>query len=175
MLRIAETRDGIQTCSATADAFFTDHTDLQNYNKVLFNECAHLFPDTEHTFRSAFDYLPDNGVLVLIVRSTFCTFPMWKALKDKTAPIKPDVFKQFLESAGFKVSLTVEVGVTKMTKHDWYDKLRRRIFTYLSEFSEKEIEEGIRELDREWCPEKKESDIIEIEDSLGYFTATKQL
>ena len=174
MLKVAETRDGIKTCLATADTFLSDHNNLPKYNKVLFNECAHLFPDTQETFHKVFNYLPKDGVLVLISRSTFCTFPMWKALKDKFAPVKPEVFKQYLAGAGFKFSLTVEVGVTKMTKCDWYNKLRRRVFTTLSEFSDEEIEDGIKELDREWYPDKKESDVVEIRDSLGFYTATKQ-
>ena len=117
MLKVAETRDGIKTCLSTADTFLSDHNNLPKYNKVLFNECAHLFPDTRETICRAYDYLPKNGVLVLISRSSFCTFPMWKVLEDHFAPVQQsDGFKQYLAIAGFKFSLTVEVGVTKMTK-----------------------------------------------------------
>ena len=174
MLKVAETRDGIKTCLATADTFLSDHNNLPKYNKVLFNGCAHLFPDTQETFHKAFDYLPKDGVLVLATRANMCTFPMWKALEDHYTPVNFYGFKLDLASAGFKVSLTVEVGVTKMTKCDWYNKLRRRIFTTLSELSDEEIEDGIKELDREWYPDKKESDVVEIRDTVGFYTATKQ-
>lgn len=90
------------------------------------------------------------------------------------AAISVDEFKYYLESAGFDITLTVEVGVTKMAKCDWYDKLQRRMFTTLCEFSDEQIEEGLKELDKEVFPGKRESDIVEIRDTIAYFTAAKK-
>ena len=175
MLQVAGTREGIQPYLATADGFFkADHSTLPKCNKILFNECAHLFPDTQDTFHKAHEYLPANGLLLLIQRSTVCTFPMWKALKAKFAPVSVDTLRNYLEKSGFNVTLSVEVGTTKMAKHVWYDKLRRRIFTILYEFSDEQIEEGLKELDKEIFPGKEESDIVEIRDSLAYFIAIKK-
>ena len=174
MLRVAEARGNLTPCLATADGFFADHNTQLKCNKILFNECAHLFPDTQETFHKAHEYLPADGLLLLIQRSTVCTFPMWKALKANFTPVSVDAFRNKLESAGFNVTMTVEVGTTKMAKRDWYDKLRRRIFTILHEFSDKQIEEGLQELDQELFPGKEESDMVEIRDSLAYFIATKQ-
>ena len=98
---------------------------------------------------------------------------MWKALEEKFAPLSTEDFKNYLENAGFKLMVALEVGTTLMTKHDWYDKMRRRVFTVLSEFSDEEIEEGIQELDQEWLPDKKQSDIVEIKDCLEFHCATK--
>ena len=175
MLRVAETREGVQPYLTTADSFFqADHNTQPNCNKILFNECAHLFPDTQETFRKAHEYLPADGLLLLIQRSTVCTFPMWKALKAKFAPVSVDTLRSYLEKAGFHVTVTVESGITKMSKCDWYNKLRRRIFTVLHEFSDEQIEEGLQELDKESFPGKEESDTVEIRDNLAYFTATKK-
>ena len=174
MLQIAESREGLKPCLATADAFFTSGGDMPKYNKILINESAHLFPDPQGSFCKAVKYLPVDGRLVLVTRSTQCTFPMWKAVKEKFAPVSVDKFREYLDRAGFNVQMTIEVGTTKMTKYDWYDKLRKRIFTLLHEFSDEEIEEGLKELDRDWFPGKEESDVVDIRDSLVYFTATKQ-
>lgn len=176
MLQVARTREGVQPYLATADSFFqADHSTRPKCNKLLFNECAHLFPDTQETFCTAHDYLPDDGLLLLIQRSTVCTFPMWKALEANFAPISVTTFKSYLEKAGFNITVTVEVGTTKMAKREWYDKLRKRIFTILHEFSNEQINEGLKELDKEVFPGKEESDIVEIMDRLAYFTATKNL
>ena len=176
MLRVAETRPGIKTCLATADTFFDDKPQSESKgacNKLLLVACAHLFPKPLEAFRKAFEYLPPNGLLVMVQRSTECTFPVWKSLKDRSIALSVDGYKDHLERAGFHVTLTVETGISKMMKRDWYDKLRNRIFTVLSELSDEEIEEGIREVDQEWFRDKKDNDVIEIRDNLVYFTASK--
>ena len=175
MLRVAETREGVQPYLASADSFFqADCNTLPKCNKILLNECAHLFPDTQESFRKAHEYLPADGLLLLIQRSSVCSFPMWKALKAKFAIVSMDTFRSYLEKAEFDITVTVEVGISKMAKGEWYDKLRRRIFTILHEFSDEQIEEGLKELDQEWFPGAKESDIVEIKDNIAYFAATKK-
>lgn len=180
MLRVAETRDGVKPYVATADSFFdqANHDTQPKYNKILINRCAHLFPDIQETFRKAYEYFPADGLLriLLIQHSSACSIPVWKALKEKLeAGISVDMFRSYLEKAGFNVIVTIEVGTSKMSKGDWYDKLRRRMFTVLYEFSDEQIEGGLKELDQEWFPGKEESDIVEIKEHITYFTATKKL
>ena len=173
MLAIAEKREGCTPYLATADAFLT--SDLkEKYNKILMNESAHLFPDPLGTFRKAAEYLPQDGLLVLIVRARTSTFPMWKSLQEKFTVFEEDVFQEFLEKAGFTVTITSEVYTVTMTKGEWYDKLRRRVFSTLYEFSDDEIEKGLKEIDRDWFPDKNEADIVDIKDTLVYYHAAKQ-
>ncbi len=171
MLQVAVKRDGLIGCNTTADEFFVRGHQLK-YNKILLNECAHLFPDTLSTFRKAAKYLPQDGLLVLIVRANMSTFPMWAELK-KEFSVHVNVFREFLEQAGFTVQSTMEAYTIQMTKGQWYDKLRRRVFTALHEFTDEEIEEGLKELDREWFPGKQDSDIIDIKDTVMFYSATK--
>ena len=98
---------------------------------------------------------------------------MWKALEKKFAIISIEELRTYLEDAGFKLTMFSEVGTAEMTKSDWYNKLRRRVFTVLSEFSDEEIEEGIQELDQEWLPDKKQSDVVEIKDCMDICCAAK--
>ncbi len=172
MLQVAVKLDGLIGCNTSADEFFVRSHQVK-YNKVLMNECAHLFPDTLGTFRKAAEYLPQDGLLVLITRAVTSTFPMWQELKKKFTVHSENVFQEFLEQAGFRVQKTMEVYTIQMTKGQWYDKLRRRVFTALYEFTDEEIEEGLKELDREWFPGKQDSDIVDIKDTVMLFSATK--
>ena len=176
MLRVAETRGGVRSYLATADGFFDRAiTDTQpKCNKILIIGCAHLFPDAQETFHKAYKYLPADGVLLLIQRSSVCSLPLWQEIKKYWVGTSVDEYKSFLERAGFNVTVTIEVGTTEMSKGKWYHKLRRRVFSALHEYSDEQIEEGLRELDQECFPGTKESDGIEIKDKIAYFTAKKK-
>ena len=176
MLQIAKSRSGLKPCLTTADSFLASTNDgLPRCNKILVNESAHLFRDPQDTFCKALEYLPVDGLLVVIVRATQSTFPMWKALREKFAPVSENEFKTYLDNAGFcNVKMMTEIGMVKMTKLDWYDRLRKRVFSTLYEFSDEQIEEGLKELDQEWFPGKQDSDVVEIKDELTFYTATKE-
>ena len=98
---------------------------------------------------------------------------MWKSLQEKFVNFEEDVFKEGLERAGFNVTLTSEVYGVVMTKGEWYNKLRGRIFSTLYEFSNEEIEKGLKELDRDWFPDKNDANFVDIKDTLAYYHATK--
>ncbi len=170
MLQVAVERDGLIGCNATADEFFaSDHQ--PKYNKIVMCGSAHLFPDTLDTFRKAAEYLPQDGQLVLIERGF--GYPLWKELRKKfTARVEKD-FQELLEQAGFRVQTIKEPYTIQMTKGQWYDKLRGRNLTVLYEFTDEEIQEGLKELDREWFPGKQDSDIIDIKDTMKLSIATK--
>ena len=85
---------------------------------------------------------------------------MWRELKGRFTPVSVEAFHGSFIGAGFAVTTTVETGFTSMTKTEWYSKIRRRIFTVLLEFSDEEIKVGIKELNKEWLPEKKEDDTL---------------
>ena len=175
MLGIAKSRNGLKLIPATADDFLSkaDTYSSQKCNKIIINMSAHLFPDPQGTFYKAYKYLPEDCLLVTTVRSK-PTFPMWISLKEKfVRQVSKDEVKMQLEEAGFTVEKVTEVGTVKMTKLDWYNRLRKRVFSTLYEFSDEQIEEGLLELDREWFPGKGESDLVEIRDSITIYIATK--
>ena len=176
MLEIAKVKSGLKPILATADDFLSniDEYGMQKCNKILINESAHLFPDPQGTFYKAYEYLPEDGLLVVTVRSQ-PTFPIWRSLKEKFVhKVSKDEVKTCLDKAGFNVKKTIEVGMAMMTKLDWYDRLRKRVFSTLYEFTDEQIEEGLKELDQEWFPGIKDTDPVEIKDSLTIYTATKE-
>ena len=99
---------------------------------------------------------------------------MWKALREKYGPVSEDNLRVYLEKAGFNVKVWIEVGTVEMTKLDSYNRLRRRIFSTLYDFSDEQIEDGLRELDQEWFPGKEGTDLVEIRDRLVFNIATKK-
>ena len=174
MLREAEKWEGVKSYLGSADDFFSgDHQ--PKCNKILMNESAHLFPDPLGTFQKAAQYLSADGMMVLIGRGKVTTFPLWKSVREKFGrPEGDDALKAFLEQAGFSIQIRSEIYTAEMTKGEWYDKIRRRIFSALNDFSDEQIEEGLKELDREWFPTKKDSDIVEVNDRLFFYIATKR-
>ena len=173
MLSHAQKLEGLKPCLATADSFFRERSKTeQNCNKILMSASGHHIPDFQGTLCRAAEYLPAGGLLVLITRGTECTFPMWKALKSRLS-YTAEEFKEPMLNAGFKVQITREVRMIRMTKGEWYDKLRKRIFSFLYDFTDKEIEEGLKELDREQFPGKEHSDTIDIKDTIVFLDATK--
>ena len=77
-------------------------------------------------------------------------------------------------NAGFKVQITSEVRMIEMTKGEWYGKLRKRIFSFLYEFTDQDIEEGLKELERDQFPGKENSDMINIKGTIVFIDATIQ-
>ena len=69
MIKVAEKREGLKTCLATADDFFDGKHQSECvsgiYNKLVFVGSANLLPEPSITFRKAFEYLPSHGLLLL--------------------------------------------------------------------------------------------------------------
>ena len=174
MLHFAEKRDGLIPFLGTADEFLTnDDPKLKHYSKILMCFCAHLFPSPLDTFKKIAAYLPDEGKLVMIRRGQKCTLPLWDELLRMFTMFEIDTFKEMLEKAGFTVKLVQESYTVPMTKMEWYNKLRKRVFSSQYSFSDKEIEEGLEELDRNWFPDTTDFDIVDIKDTVVLYNVTK--
>jgi hypothetical protein len=114
MLQLAKSRDGLKPFLTTADDFLaTTNGSMPKCNKILINDSAHLFPDPQSTFLKAYEYLPVDGLLVVIVRATQSTFPMWRALQEKFAPVSVDEFQVHLGKADLNIRTSTEVGIVK--------------------------------------------------------------
>ena len=173
MLHEAEKWEGVKSYLGTADKFFSiDHQ--PKYKKILINQCAHLFPDPLATFQKAAQYLPTDGMILLIVRDKTTTFPLWKSVREQMShPEGDNTLHASLEQAGFNIQMFSEMHIVEMTKVQWYDKLRRRIFSTMADMSDEQIEEGLKELDQDWFLGKQDFDTVEINDCLLFYVVTK--
>ena len=171
MLLEAEKLEGVKPFHGSADDFFS--SDLPpNYNKIAVCQCVHLFPDPLGTFRKAAQGLPANAVMVIVTRDNEPTFPLWKSMREKWYPgyhaLKPN-----LQEAGFSVQILSDKYTVEMTKGELYNKFRRRIFSTMHDQSDEQIEDGLKEMDREWFPDLKNSDTVEVVDTFFVYIATK--
>ena len=173
MLQEAEKLEGVKPFHGSADDFFS--SDLPpNYNRIIMCQSVHLLPDSLATFQKASQCLPTNATMAFVTRGKATSFPLWKEMTERFAfPEGDDVLKANLQKAGFSVQIFLFKYTTEMTKGEWYDKVRRRIFSVLHDQSDEQIEDGLKEVDREWFPAQKNTDTVEVVDTLLLYIATK--
>ena len=102
---------------------------------------------------------------------------MWESLRKKFKTFEKDLLKEMLEKAGLSVKVVQESYTVSMTKGEWYSKIRGRIFSTLHSFSDEdiELEKGLEELDRNCFPNASDSDIVDIKDTLLFYSCTKKV
>ena len=175
MLREAEKWEGVKPYHGSADDFFSSNLQPR-CNKIFVSGSVHYFTDPLTTFRKAALYLPADGIMLIRNRSSEATLlPLWKSAVEKflKAYDTPVPLQTVLEQAGFSVQVITYTYTAEMTKGEWYDKIRQRMICVLNEFSDEQIEEGLKELDRDWLPAKKVSDVVQVDDRWICYIATK--
>ena len=175
MLREAEKWEGVKPYHGSADDFFSSNLQPK-CNKILISGAVHYFPDPLTTFRKAALYLPADGIMLIRNRSGEATLlPLWKSAVEKIGKGYDSSIplQTVLEQAGFSVQVITYTYTAEMTKGEWYDKIRQRMFHVLNGFSDEQIEEGLKELDRDWFPAKKDSDVVQVDDKWICCVATK--
>ena len=172
MLLEVEKLEGVKPYHASADDFFA--SDLpSSYNKILMCQSVHLLPDSLATFEKAAQCLPAGATMAIITRSKGTAFPLWKTIRDRFAfPEVDDILKVNLQKAGFRVQIHSHVYSVKMTKGEWYYKVRQRMFSVLQDQTDGQIEAGLKEVDREFFPGVENTDTVEVRDSVILYIAT---
>ena len=172
MLQGCKSREGLETLQASAFEFFSEKF---HHNKVLIAQCIHLWPDHQETFDRMFRNSPQNAVFVVIMSVPKTKRAYWKAAREsfEATFVAPDKVEEALGKAGFKLKTTDEVIVYTPTKAEWYRNLRNRSTVCLEPFSDEEIEEGLREVDRDFFAGVLESEQVEVTDNVVVIVATK--
>ena len=163
---------GLDTMLATADEYFASPLATQ-YNKLLFCQCVHHFPDWRQTFKKAFAVLPVGSIcLVVSCNSGKISEPLFSAaVKKQSRIVSGNDISPGLVEIGF--STYIEEGKVEFTytKTQWYAKLRGRYSSVLKGFTDEEIEAGIAELEQTTL---KNTDVIQSETNLHYVVAMKK-
>ena len=177
MLRGCESREGLVPLRASALEFFRDESKFR-HNKVLLCQNMHIMSDLQETFDAMFKNSPPNFMCVIVAYAPRVKMAFWKTAKERfEEAVKrggPEVVTKALTNAGFKLNITDELIVYTPTKAEWYRNLRNRSFVALESFSDAEIEEGLRELDRDYFPGAANSDRVEVVDNVAVIVATKE-
>ena len=145
MLEIAGTKDGVDTMLATADEFVSSPT-LSNYNMILISRCLHHLNDPAAIFKSLRENCRAGSRCLLLHRIE--TPILRYADKVAVRGLPREVILNPVDKAGWAVEDHIEVFVVKMTKDEWYSRLRRKAYAGLALFTGEEIEAGISELDK---------------------------
>ena len=176
MLEGCKLRDGLEPLQATALEFFSD-TSRFRHNKLLAVQCVHLWPNLRETFNNMFLNSPQNVECVFVTNIPKTQRAYWKTARERfeaaVRPGEPKKVERALEKAGFKVKTTYETIVYTLTKAAWHFNLSNRSTAFLAQFSDEEIELGLKEVDQEFFPGVNDSDIVEIKDNVAIIVATK--
>ncbi|MDD2829165.1 MAG: class I SAM-dependent methyltransferase [Sulfuricurvum sp.] len=159
--------DGIEAICTDAEGFIAHHL---SYTKMLFKEVIHHLAERSHLWEQVYQQLPLQGKLLIITRPQEVEFPFWQKAKDAFKSHQPpfSLLQKELEHAGFRVNILSDAHTFQLSKEDWFTMLRYRFMSDLSDFSDEEIDEGIKEIDLLYSDA-----YLEIKDYLLFITATK--
>ena len=151
MLSIAR-ENGAITVQATAEEFFLSEPDYP-LRVIFMNGCVHHFDDADLVFSNLAKLLPDDGECFVSLGNfpANITLPWFKAEGcEYPATEKVKMLSKLIESKGLQCRLAFNTQSVEVEKERWYDCIRNRYRSTLMPFSDQELEDGIRELEREF-------------------------
>ena len=152
MLDVAR-RNGALAIQSTAEEFFAAKPEFP-LRVIFMNGCVHHFEKPEFIFSQMASYMPEGGVCVVCKYPPNTTLPFFKAAKDaysKAGDRLEDVHKLIdFKSMGLECRKVLGVERGEVDKALWYESLRKRLASFLAAFSDRELEEGIEELEEEF-------------------------
>jgi len=136
------------------------HTDVSTFlkdkiecDRVLLKEVVHHFPETErnHVFKNIFGMLSPGGKVLVITRPALLTgfpFPDFFLRYWAENQPTPESYEAHIREAGFEVCNDApESFPLRIARAVWYRMLRERFWSWLSYFSDEQIEAGVEELE----------------------------
>ena len=175
MCEVARKRPGLIVLEGRADntVEVLEQAGLQHRpNKVIAKRCAHHFIPVFAKFAAdMFKYLPSGGQLLVIVTDRKCSLPFFKEAADRftVSNADPSHYINSFNEAGFTTTIDKPDYVTKVPKDFWYEFIRNRGFSTLRNFSDEELEEGIKETEARF-PDQQE---LPLTEHFVYILATK--
>ena len=145
LIEKAKKRPNIIAICTSADEFLASE-ECCEYNKFLFCRSSHHLLDKKKTFMALYKRLQPGSICVVVAGGKRTSLPLWKSLREDFTK-DMHVKAEDLESCGFETTLTNVELIGHVTKEQWYEKIRSRIFSTLLEMSDEEIEVGITEID----------------------------
>lgn len=166
MLSVAE-KNGAITIQATAEDFFASKPDFP-LKVVFMTGCVHHFERPEFVFSKLASYMPEDGVCIV----TMNTLPLFKGSQNikSTKRLEEVSHKIDFESQGLKCRLEKFVRTGKVDKELWYKSIRTRLSSFLSRYTDEELEEGINELEKEY----KDQTVVKLETTISVLIVSKK-
>lgn len=160
--------NNITALCSDAHTFLSTHTP---FTKMLFKEVIHHIKDRDLFWKNVYHLLPHNGKVLIITRPQNIAFPFFEKAKIEFSRNQPsqNLLENELIDGGFSIAVHHRSHTFTLSKKDWYTMLRHRFMSDLGVFSDKEIEEGIIEIEK-----SHPTETIEIIDNLIFIIATKR-
>ncbi len=144
MLEVAE-RNGAITIQSTAEDFFATKPRFP-LNVVLMNGCIHHFEKPDYVISQLASYMPEDGICIM----TVCTLPLPTGNNMRTTERMRDIYKQMdFGAVGLKCKIADITKACEMEKEIWYQSIRNKVSSFLSKYSDEELEDVIMALEKE--------------------------
>ncbi len=122
--------------------------------KFLAKASIHHFENRAQVIMESYNKLPIGGRFLIITSlgkssHTSKSLPLFKKLKESTRGHSAEFNTLLIEECrayGFRVSLEEKSYLSNVSKETWFNMLRGRYMSPLSNFTDEEIEKGIEEL-----------------------------
>ena len=169
MLKGAVKLSGVSTLCTDALSF-SQRKDVR-YNKILIKEAVHHFDDRISKWKGIYNQLCLAGKLLIITRPPRPDFPLFKAALNTFEQCQPhyNILSTELENAGFRVKVQIRPYFLKLDKTCWFEKIRQRFMSNLTNFNDEELEQGLRELEEKY----KAKETLDFADRLVFIVGTK--
>ena len=150
MLDVAQ-KDGAITVKATAEEFLATKPDFP-LKIVLMNGCVHHFTDRDLVFTKLAEYMPEDGVCIIANSSNAMALPLFKSAAETFSGILEDLdgLRELVQSKGLNCRAEFSTEPVEIDKTLWYDALRNRCISFLQNFSDEQLEQGIQELEEKY-------------------------
>lgn len=141
-----------------------------SFDKILFKEVIHHISDRNSLWKKLYKNLNINGIFLVITRPQNIKIPLFSKAKDAFKINQPNynIFIEEAKNAGFEIDINIKSFNFSLEKERWFKMLRDRFMSDLTTFTDKEIEEGIYELEKSIL-----SNMVDIEDEIIFLIGIK--
>ncbi len=150
MLEIAKKKKGIETVCATAENFFSKESEGKTFSRILMIECYHHFKDLALVFEGVARVLTLDGVCLVLCTTPDSAPPLFHKARQLFQFVDYPKIVKLVESKGLRARLTSDHEKRMLEKETCFSFLRNRGFSSLSNFTDNEIEDGIKELNEQY-------------------------
>ncbi len=147
MIRAANSKEGLTTQRATAEKYVLTN-EQQVFHVILITNSFHHFQKQSEVLLGIKKMLAKDGCAVITTHRS--QLPMIRAaeayLEDRVDSTEPTL--NLIEEAGLKGEVKLVVECYNIDKSFWYEFMRRRMYSFYRQFTDKKIEDGIKELEQ---------------------------
>lgn len=144
---------------------------------MLCISCFHHFTELLEILRGLEASLRPGGTLLVVNIGESSNLPLFTNAEKSFGASKSNFKKRItamLQKADFEVEVSEEKIYVGLKKSQWYEMLRGRFQSTLSELTDEEIEDGIRELDTGKLKGLGFEDEVKLHYSYDILKATKR-